>query len=393
MFNFKTLNIGIFTKVFLTFTFLCSLVIPSHAWAQCAKFEPSGALSNITPYDNNGKCFFYSGKQIQLLDKSRGLYTLGADSVVLLDFGGKSTKKYYEGLVKGLGEYSYQTASGVLMIVHKLGMVSLAEQKKYNDELKRQRTHSQIKTSKIEKEKQQENLYIDKNMLNFDEHMPLFAGLRWDDKFSSVLKKIRGVNSVTQIHASFSIDEEKINQILSSENNKNKTTQINKILDVIFYRGDSYGDVSVISYEDSKVIDDLVVGCSIYANIVLFDSNANLDLILGGTGTSSIVVPYYLKSIKISNISETSSSRLIDAYNKKYSKYNEDSFNKNSRCDLFGNCVKFGGKKYTQDGTTLTVYYVRSEKVEEMLEQIIKEDNHKREINKLKLLPQADSAL
>lgn len=140
-------------KPFLVITLLCFFAGYVYAAPQCTKFETASALQNSNQYDIKNRCFIFSGELFQLLNKSQGLYSLFGTGTpyAFIDFGNVSAQKTYYEPVKGKGAYTYTSAIGAVMIVHKLEMVSAIEQETYDAQLERQQM--EYKAEQAEKEK------------------------------------------------------------------------------------------------------------------------------------------------------------------------------------------------------------------------------------------------
>jgi len=85
-----------------------------------------GELVFANPYDVKGRCYGFVGKTLQVLDRSIGLYQLGRDKNVYIDFGGDAApSQFFSGFVKGVGVFSYTTVMGAKMIVPSLVVAEL----------------------------------------------------------------------------------------------------------------------------------------------------------------------------------------------------------------------------------------------------------------------------
>lgn len=77
--------------------------------------ESMQTLFTLNPYDSKGRCFNYSGRLVQLLNKSQALFSIltGSTPYAFVDFGKDSAPiNFYSGVVFGKGAYSYETVSG-----------------------------------------------------------------------------------------------------------------------------------------------------------------------------------------------------------------------------------------------------------------------------------------
>lgn len=85
-----------------------------------------GELLFAIPYDVKGRCYEFVGKTLQVLDRSIGLYQLGRDKNVYIDFGPNAApSQFFQGYVKGVGVFSYTTVVGAKMIVPSLAATAL----------------------------------------------------------------------------------------------------------------------------------------------------------------------------------------------------------------------------------------------------------------------------
>lgn len=77
-----------------------------------------GDLISTNPYDVKGKCFAFVGEKLQILSRTVGLYRLGSDLVYYINFGSDSAPGIlYQGYVRGVGIYQYETVMGASKIV------------------------------------------------------------------------------------------------------------------------------------------------------------------------------------------------------------------------------------------------------------------------------------
>jgi hypothetical protein len=87
-------------------------------WNQsfCPKdIESMQTLFTINPYDSKGRCFNYSGRLVQLLNKGQAFFSIltGSTPNAFIDFGRDSAPiNFYSGVVLGKGAYSYETVGG-----------------------------------------------------------------------------------------------------------------------------------------------------------------------------------------------------------------------------------------------------------------------------------------
>ena len=97
--------------------------IESNLWNQ--KICPNGiedieVLLKINPYDSEGRCFNYTGRLVQLLNKNQALFSFMTASTPfsLVDFGKDSVPMGpFHGVVKGKGAFSYVPVSGSRNII------------------------------------------------------------------------------------------------------------------------------------------------------------------------------------------------------------------------------------------------------------------------------------
>jgi len=75
----------------------------------------------MNPYDVKGKCVRVSAVLLQLLGRSRALYTLGSEFVFLVEFGTVSAPRYLkEKMVKGVRVFQYTDTMRVIQTVPKM---------------------------------------------------------------------------------------------------------------------------------------------------------------------------------------------------------------------------------------------------------------------------------
>lgn len=77
-------------------------------------------LFTINPYDSNKRCFYYSGRMVQLMNKGQALFSISTSTTpfAFLDFGQESVPvDFFSGVVLGKGAYSYLTVNGSQNII------------------------------------------------------------------------------------------------------------------------------------------------------------------------------------------------------------------------------------------------------------------------------------
>lgn len=102
-------------------------------------------LLNLNPYDNKNRCFSFTGKNVQLLDRSHAFFSFftSYEPFALVDFGKNSAPMGFDKMVvNGNGAFAYKTTSGEMKTVHSFKVVSesMLEElrvKKESEELKR----------------------------------------------------------------------------------------------------------------------------------------------------------------------------------------------------------------------------------------------------------------
>lgn len=128
--------------------------------------EEADKLLTLNPYDSKGRCFNYSGRFVQLLNRNQALFSNGFTSdltpFALIDYGKESVPmealnvstlkglpvyRFY-GVVKGKGAYSYQTVSGMLKIV--LSFVPVPKSKAREALDRRQEKERKIKEAEVQ---------------------------------------------------------------------------------------------------------------------------------------------------------------------------------------------------------------------------------------------------
>ena len=138
--------------------------------------ESMQTLFTLNPYDSKGRCFNYSGKLVQLLNKSQAFFSVLTSSTpfAFVDFGKESAPiNFYSGVVLGKGAYSYQTAGGSKKVI--LSFVPVPKSKV--------REEWEIKQEEDKKIKEQEAANAKANLNEEWEKNPTYTdpstGLMW----------------------------------------------------------------------------------------------------------------------------------------------------------------------------------------------------------------------
>lgn len=77
-----------------------------------------GKLLFANPYDVKDKCYNFTGTTVQIMSRSTGLYKLGRDGTVYIDFSPEvAPNQVFQGYVKGIGVYTYTSVRGAQMNV------------------------------------------------------------------------------------------------------------------------------------------------------------------------------------------------------------------------------------------------------------------------------------
>lgn len=85
------------------------------------------ALAKMNPYDTKNQCFYLYAPMLQLLSKSKALYSL-SNITFALDFNGKSAETgVFEGFIFGKGVYQYQNVLGAKQIVPLFEEISITQ--------------------------------------------------------------------------------------------------------------------------------------------------------------------------------------------------------------------------------------------------------------------------
>jgi hypothetical protein len=83
-------------------------------------------LLQTNPYSVKGHCYEIVAQPIQLLSQHIGLYDIGGNTPILIDFGKTDAPPLlYQGIAKGEGIYSYTTTRGNQQIVPRMKMVTI----------------------------------------------------------------------------------------------------------------------------------------------------------------------------------------------------------------------------------------------------------------------------
>jgi len=128
-------------------------------------------IINYSPYDINGRCFNYSGRLVQLLDRSQALFSIlnGSSPFSLIDFGKDSAPmNYYSGVVQGKGEYSYLSVDGAQKTIYAFVPVKKSNARevwevKQEQERKIEEGIAIIAQEKIKAEREKNLTYVDQD--------------------------------------------------------------------------------------------------------------------------------------------------------------------------------------------------------------------------------------
>ena len=138
--------------------------------------ESMQTLFTLNPYDSKGRCFNYSGKLVQLLNKSQAFFSVltGSTPFAFVDFGNDSSPiNFYSGVVQGKGAYSYNTVGGSQKII--LSFVPVPKSK--------MREEWEIKQETAKKLKEEESVATQAKIKDFWEKNPTYTdastGLMW----------------------------------------------------------------------------------------------------------------------------------------------------------------------------------------------------------------------
>lgn len=148
-------------------------------WNQslCPKdIENMQTLFTLNPYESKGRCFNYSGRLVQLLNKGQAFFSIltGSTPFAFVDFGKDSVPmNFFSGAVLGKGVYSYETVGGSQKII--LSFVPVPKSKAREDWEIRQEKEKKIKEGKVATAKAQIEADWEKNLTYTDPS----TGLMW----------------------------------------------------------------------------------------------------------------------------------------------------------------------------------------------------------------------
>ncbi|MBJ6802776.1 hypothetical protein [Geomonas propionica] len=244
--------------------------------------------------------------------------------------------------------------------------------------------------AEAQKRKATENeaTFVKENMLNFEYHMPLFAGLTWGDEVVDGIKKLSKVNGISNVNADchlnedvFGRDPDSIEVIAKIQGQHDWPTK--KVTDIL-----NQSDLLSITDEEAKVVTEGVDGCTIRGNIVLFNTPSLVTLHFGKTSFGG-QVPYYLNHIRITGNFGANYSKMVDAYKAKYKDYKVKDYLETERFDRFNSYVDFGAR----NGEDNAVEYWKSNDISDLQMKILIEESNKSQSDQFKEAPQADGAI
>ncbi|WP_224960805.1 hypothetical protein [Geomonas subterranea] len=251
-------------------------------------------------------------------------------------------------------------------------------------------------TDKVEKKAElqkrnaaeKEAVFVRDNMLNFEYHMPLFAGLAWGDEFADGIKKLKKVNGITGISADCHLDEKVFGRdpellaIQDAMTGKNDSPT-KKIEDIL-----NKEDLSTISDDEAKTVNDNVEGCTVRGKIVLFNTPSEIVLEFGKTSYGG-QVPYYLNHVRVSGEFGPNLPKLLETYKAKYKDYKVHDMIESERVDRFGSYVNFGAHYGEAD----SIEYNKSNDISDLQMKILSDEEMRNKSDEYKDAPQADGAI
>ncbi len=173
-----------------------------------------------------------------------------------------------------------------------------------------------LKNKQEEVARKKKEDYIATNILNFDAQIPLFAGLKWDDKLYDVLIKLQRVNSfkLDGITCSHLYDDELTNKhdiIINEYNKANNNSGIDLLNNLI---------------EISKIVSDenIIYECRLSGSVTITGLPTTIRVYIGKTEEDvghSIGTFNYLNRIILDVETDDNYEEIIDLYKKKYANY------------------------------------------------------------------------
>lgn len=189
--------------------------------------------------------------------------------------------------------------------------IHLAKEKAIKNEQKR--------VAQIESEKRN---FVSDNLLNFDRQMPLFAGLRWDDRLYDVLSKLAKVPS-------YNLGELECENIYTDE----KTAEFQLLLTKLNKIGKAKSEAKNILIEQiidlSRIISDAnnFEYCSLRALVTMANMPGSIDVKIGrgkDENLHTVGVENYLHNIIISVSDNGDETDILDLYKNKYKNFKYD---------------------------------------------------------------------
>lgn len=241
--------------------------------------------------------------------------------------------------------------------------------------------------------------YISDNLLNFDVQIPLFAGLKWDDRLFEVLVKLSKVPSINvgEIECYNIYDDDltaKLDILLEMYNKygKSKSDEKIKLLEQIIQQSKTVSEANNIN------------NCRIRALITLSNKPASIDLKIGRAENREMHmegVENYLHQIGVHVTSDDNDNELFDMYKSKYKNFGISTTHHGfDIVDDFENTIEISNSKYYRE--TISILYNKNKKSEakqadlqiKIIEKINQIEKEKQNKNKPKSSePTADSAI
>lgn len=234
-----------------------------------------------------------------------------------------------------------------------------------------------------------EATFVRDNMLNFEYHMPLFAGLTWGDEFADGLKKLKKVNGISEVSGDCHLDEKVFGRdvdllTVEDEITGRGDSPTKKITDIL-----KKEDLLTITDDEAKTVTGSVDGCTVRGKIVLFNTPCDITLHFGVTSFGT-VVPYYLNHISIKGNFGANHSKLLEAYQSKYKSFKVKKYRpETEREDRFGSSIDFGAS-YGGDNA---IEYFKSNDISDLQQKIMTDEENLKASEEYKDAAQANDAI
>lgn len=218
---------------------------------------------------------------------------------------------------------------------------------------------------------EKEKHFTQNNMLNFDKHLPLFAGLRWDDTLSSVVDKLRKAPGFTITSIGCGITDD----VPSRESPLGQV-----ILEVL------HGEPQSMTIDQLRSVEKFLAECYVHGKMILADTEATLIAKVGASKSGSESAPFvYLNRIGIQGEFSNSKSRLMNLFKNKYKDYEITGPDWSREItDRFGSNINI-----RDNG----IDYMKALEISDLQKEQQQKAAAEKQQNELKSKPQADDAL